>query len=204
MKVSRRELIKTGFIGAAALGLGGVGLGLAPTAMTTPRVPLRALSDRSFSILVAVAQRIVPTSKGFPSAKEIGVAEKVDSVLGALHPADVADFENGLFLMENALAGLLFEGRWGTFTGNSPEVQDRILEDFRTSRLSLRRTIYRAVYGLVSGAYWSSPRLYEQAGYGGPPDFGSGRAAVPSRPPIKRRPGEPPGPLDSLEEGSTP
>ena len=204
MQVSRRGLIKTGLFGTVALGLGGVGLGLHPTVNRAPRQPLGALDPRSFSVLAAAAERIVPSGEGFPPASEVGVAEKVDALLRALHPGDVADFKNGLFLLENAVAGLLLEGRWGTFTGSSGEAQDRTLEGVRTSRIPLRRSIYRAVYGLVCGAYWSSPRLYEQAGYGGPPDFGSGTATLPSRPPIVRRGMEPPGPLGIEQEEERP
>jgi hypothetical protein len=98
-------------------------------------------------------------------------------------------------LVENALAGLLFDGRWSSFTGSSPEVQDAALNNLRTSVIPIRRSIYRAIYGMVSGAYWSSPETYAAAGYGGPPEFGSGQATKPSRPPIERRAVEPQGPL---------
>ncbi len=195
MDVSRRNLLKLGVGGAALLSVGGVGLALRPTVLATPEQPLRALDAQTYSILAAMAERIVPQQEGFPKASAVGVADKLDTLLWAMHPADVRELRQGLLLVENALAGLLLDGRWSSFTGSPPEVQDRALESLRTSRIPLRRSLYRAIYGLVSGAYWSEPALYALAGYGGPPEFGAGQSNKPSRPPVARRSMEPPGPL---------
>ena len=124
----------------------------------------------------------------------------MDKLLSGLHPADVSDFKKGLLLIENALAGLLFDGRWSSFTASSPSLQDQTLDNFRTSKLETRRSVYRAIYVMVSACYWSCPETYAIAGYDGPPEFGSGLATKPSRPPIKRRGIEPPGPLDPPRE----
>ena len=157
MDVSRRNLLKLGFGGAALLSVGGVGLALRPTSLLKPGQPLLALDEQTWSILAAMAERIVPPQEGFPRASAVGVAQKVDTLLSAMHPADVRELRQGLLLVENALAGLLLDGRWSSFTGSSPEVQDRALESLRTSRISVRRSLYRAIYGLVSAAYWWMP-----------------------------------------------
>jgi hypothetical protein len=200
MEVSRRRIIKLGLAGSTLLGMGGIGLFLRPTVFSKASRPLLALNEKTFSILAATAERIIPRGKKFPRPGDIQVAEKIDDLLAVLHPADVMDFNNGLMLMENALAGFVFDGRWSSFTGGSEEVQDKVLDDFRTSRLETRRAIYRAIYGMVSAAYWASPETYAAAGYDGPPEFGSGLATKPSRPPIKRRGIEPPGPLEPVPE----
>ncbi|MEE2903441.1 MAG: gluconate 2-dehydrogenase subunit 3 family protein [Myxococcota bacterium] len=196
VQLTRRGIIKTGFAGSIVLGLGGTGLFLRETILVSPKSPLLALNEHSFSILVAVADRIIPQGEKFPAPRKLGIAEKVDRLLSGLHPGDVTDFKNGLFLIENGLTGFLLDGRTTAFTSSAPEVQDHTLESFRTSRLQVRRSIYKAVYGMVSACYWSCPETYAATGYEGPPEFGSGFAAGPSRPPIKRRGIEPKGPLE--------
>ena len=195
MQLSRRGIIKTGFAGSVVLGLGGTGLFLRETVLVASKTPLAALDKRSFSILVAVADRIIPQGEKFPKPRDLGIAEKVDRLLSGLHPGDVTDFKNGLFLIENGLTGFLLDGRMTAFSNSPPAVQDQTLEHFRTSKLQVRRSIYKAVYGMVSACYWSCPETYAATGYGGPPEFGSGFGTGPSRPPIKRRGIEPKGPL---------
>ena len=197
MEVSRRRLIQAGLGGTALLGLGGIGFALQSSLLRLPAEPLKALDIQSFSILAAIVDRITPRGELFPKPADLGVAEKVDALLATLHPGDVRDFKNGLMLIENPIAGFLLDGRLKTFTASSPEAQDRALQSVRTSRIPVRRSIYRAIYGLVSGAYWSSPETYRACGYGGPPEFGSGMINEPSRAPISRRPSEPVGPLGS-------
>ena len=200
MQLSRRGIIKTGLAGSVVLGLGGTGLFLRETVLVAPKTPLAALDKRSFSILVAVADRIIPQGKKFPKPRELGIAEKVDRLLSGLHPGDVTDFKNGLFLIENGLTGFLLDGRVTAFSNSPPAVQDQTLENFRTSKLQVRRSIYKAVYGMISACYWSCPETYAVTGYDGPPEFGSGLATGPSRPPIKRRGIEPKGPLEKEAE----
>lgn len=197
VEVSRRRLIQMGIGGMALLGLGGVGLSLRPTVNRIPKRPLQVLDPRAYSVLAAITQRLIPKGDLFPLPHEVEVAEKVDTLLASLHPADAADFVKGLLLVENALVGFLLDGRTQSFTASSPDRQDRALENLRTSRLPIRRSVYRAIYGMVCGAYWSSPKTYAACGYGGPPEFGSGLANKPSRPPITRRPMEPVSPYSS-------
>jgi hypothetical protein len=138
---------------------------------STPARPLRALDPEAFAVLAAVADRLCPGGEGLPKARELEVAEKVDALLAAMDPAMVADVQVVLSLIENALAGLLFEGRWTTFTAALPEAQDRILEAWRSSRVYARRSAFKAVHGLVTAAYWGSPEVHARVGYPGPPTF---------------------------------
>jgi hypothetical protein len=168
MAPSRRTFITVGLLGAAALAVGGVGLGLRPTVAHTPRRPLRILDATSFSILAAVVDRVA-RGDGLPDAAALGVAEDVDGVLASLHPEAAAQVVQVLQLLENALAGLVLDQRFTTFTGSSPEVQDRVLRSWATSSWSLQRTGYRALHGLIIGAYWAHEELDAVIGYAGPP-----------------------------------
>lgn len=177
MAISRRTLIRYGLGGACLLGIGGAGLALQPTRIRTPSGRLRALDERTFSILAAVADRIAPSGNGFPTAASLGVAENIDALLVRSDPALVDEVKQLLLLLENGLAGLVFDGRIRTFTSLSPEDQDAVLLAWRRSSLSLRRTGYKALHGLCAAAYYASPEVYERLGYPGPPDFGNFQGA---------------------------
>lgn len=182
MGMTRRKFLQVSAAGAAVLALGGAGLALQATVMRTPRAPLRSLSDRGYSVLASLADRVCPPGGAFPSASDVGVAEKVDALLATMHPGTVAEVEQALLLFENGLAHALFDGTWRTFTASPAEVQDAILASWQTSRLSLRRQVYKALRGLVAASYFGSPEVYAAVGYPGPPDFSGASVAVPAPP----------------------
>jgi hypothetical protein len=190
MALSRRSFLGLGLGGAAVLAV--AGLGLLPTTLRPSATPLRVLSPRAFSVLAAVADRICPGDGAFPSASELRVAESIDALLAVSDPSMGAELRvaesidallavsdpsmgaeigQALLLLDNALAGLLLDGRPTTFTGASPEAQDATLAAWATSSLVLRRKVFKALRGLVAGAYYGNPRVYAAVGYPGPPDF---------------------------------
>ena len=173
MATTRRTLLTAGLGGTLLLAAGASGLALMPGAPVGEHPPLRALTPQQFGILVAVADRICVAGDGRPSAREVGVAAKVDHQLSTMHPADAAELGQGLLLIENALVGLLLDGRVTPFTRLGPAEQDAVLEDFRTSRIPIRRSVYKALRGLVAASYWGDPRLFAAVGYPGPPDYRS-------------------------------
>lgn len=166
---TRRALLRYGVAGALVLAVGGVGLSLQPTVRTAPSEPLKVLDEVEFAILAAVAEALLPGDARRPSARALSVPEKVDHVLSTMHPADVAEVKQVLRLLENGLMGLLLDGRPATFTGASPSARERVLERWRTSRWTLRRTAYLALAGLCNAAYWTDPRVWASVGYAGPP-----------------------------------
>lgn len=179
MRVTRRTFLQATAAGAAVLAMSGVGLGLRATVHRESRRELTALSPRAFSILAAVADRLLDYGEGAPSAVELEVAEGVDVALAALHPGITAEIEQALFLLENAAAGLLLDGRINTFTASSPAAQLEILEGWRHSRFHLLRQAYNGLHTLCNGVYWSDPRVFALVGYPGPPDLTAIREQLP-------------------------
>lgn len=169
MSLSRRTVLRYGLGGAALLAVGGVGLGLRPGVLREPKAPLRALDAVAFSVLAAVAERVAPGGQGFPAASALGVPEKVDALLASSDPGLAAEVSQALKLLENALTGLLLEGRTRPFTACSAAEQDAVLESWRTSGLLVRRQVYKALRGLCASAYYASPETYAAVGYPGPP-----------------------------------
>lgn len=168
---SRRTLLKVGLAGSALLAVGGVGLGLRATTRSTPGRALKVLDPVSFSVLAAVAARVAPGTASFPSATDLGIAHDIDDLMATLPPAVPAELAQALQLLENALVGFMFDQRLQTFTGSSAATQDAVLETWRTSRLNLRRQVYKAVRGLCASAYYARPEVYLACGYPGPPTF---------------------------------
>jgi hypothetical protein len=167
---TRRNVLKFGLAGAALLALGGIGLGLRGTVRHAPATALLALDEVEFAVLWAIAERVCPANGAFPAASSLQVAEKIDALMATLDPATVGETKLVLRLVENALPGLLLDGRFTTFTGSSPDVQDRVLEAMRTSRLPVRRTMFKALAGLVGATYYAQPEVWGAVAYPGPPD----------------------------------
>ncbi len=172
MAVSRRGFLKRTLIGGAGLTLAGaIPLALRRTLLRpAPAEPLRLFDPAEYSVLAAVADRIVPrTAADQPTAAEIGVAQKADLLLSRADPDTQRDFKQLLGLFDSALAAFLLDGRTRPFTRLSPEDQDRALVDWRDSRLALRRSGFQALERLCAALYYADPRSYSTVGYPGPP-----------------------------------
>jgi len=172
---SRRSFVRYGLLGGVAILVGGgvsAGvLAMRTTALREPRRALSALTQKQYSILAAIADRLCPGADGLPGATELEVAEKVDALLARAEPGVVKEFGAALLLVENALVGAALQGRFTTFSASPADVQDRYLDAWRLSDVKLRRTVWRAIAGLCMASYWSDPRTYAWVGYPGPPDF---------------------------------
>lgn len=163
--MKRRHFLAVSGAGAVVLGLAGVGLALRPTVMREPRVALAALDPTSFSILAAAADRICLGGDGLPTPWELQVPEAIDAYLTTVHPGVLAELTQALAFLENPLPALFLEGRVQTFTAASPHGQDAVLRAFSTSRIGLRRTVYKALVALVTSTYWADARVMGFTGY---------------------------------------
>ena len=150
MGLHRRTFLKVGLSGAAALAVGGVGLGLRASVLQTPNVPLHCLNAQQYSIFSAVADCIVSPDGDMPSIEQLGVVAQIDEMLRHVHPTERAQILQVLSLLENALAGFVLDGRFQTFTALSREARVTVLEGWRTSRLSVKQQALLPSMGCVS------------------------------------------------------
>jgi hypothetical protein len=168
--MDRRAFIRRGLFGGLLLAVGGsVGLAAWPGARAArPTRPLRALDQRQLAVLAAIAARTVTA----PGADAVEIAQRDDAQM-ALAPAEArADFTRRLLLLfENALAGLVFDGRTRPFTRLSPAAQDAVLAAWRDSRLVVRRSGYAVLRKLTQAAWYASPEAWADTGYPGPPQL---------------------------------
>ena len=169
MMLNRRAVLKYGFFGAGMLTIGGIGLGIQQSKIVEPNQPLQVLSIQEFSILYAIANRLLPASDRFPAASELQVAETVDGILATADDFTQAELKQVLVLIENALVSSIFEGHTRPFTQSSSVVQDRLLQSWQRSSLHLRRTAFKALNGLCGAAFYSNPQTHDLVGYDGPP-----------------------------------
>jgi hypothetical protein len=167
---TRRGFLKKGLVGGVILALGGAGwLALRRTRPVPVGGALQVLSPEEATVILAIAERLVPPRSGFPRPIEVNVPGRVDELVALSHPARQRDLKRLLRLFENALPGLLFERQLRPFTESTAAEQDARLAGWAHSRLSLRRTGYRAVKQLVYTAYYTAPSTHAALGYRGPP-----------------------------------
>ncbi len=159
--------------GALLIAAGAAPFAFRSTRLRQPRSPLRLLSAAEYSVLAAIAARIVPGNGAgarWPSAETLDCAGKIDALMARVHPDVGRDFRRLLRLIESGLAGALLTGSPRPFTRATPAEQDARLESWRTSRLAILRSGYQAVKRLSHATYYASPETYPLVGYPGPPD----------------------------------
>jgi hypothetical protein len=167
--VNRRRFLKYGLFGGILLTAGGVGLAAWPTRRTyKPTGPLKVFDEREFAVVATVASRTV----GAPGADPVEIAHACDLAASCAPPDGQKELKQLVMLFENALAGLLLDGHLGSFTGLSPEGQDKVLLGWRDSNIAIRRTGYTALRKLTQAAYYANPKCWPQVGYNGPPQVG--------------------------------
>lgn len=166
---SRRSFLKKGLFGGLLLALGGGGFLLTRRgAQVAVPSGLEVLNAQEYAVMWAIVQRFHPAREGFPAADSINTAVAADAVIAQLEPVTQDELKQLLMLFENALPNFLFGGRITPFTQLDPKDQDAVLEEWRDSRLTLRRTGYRALRGLALAAYYGNPTTWTALGYGGP------------------------------------
>ena len=156
--MNRRQLLTRGLLGGALLA--GAGLFVYPSREVAPADP-KFISARAFSILSAVAARIVP------QADPLLIARRIDKSIAAL-PDLVGELNQLLLLFDNALAGLLFHAHVRPFTRLAANAQDAVLISWRDSRVTLRRSGYQALRRLCLSAAYVTPEEQKAIGYPGP------------------------------------
>lgn len=165
--MQRRSFLKRGLLGGVLLAAGGTTLALSSTKLSfRPARALKVLGEKHFAIMAAIAARTIPEG-GDP----VEVTHGVDDVLSIAVPETRDDVRGLLMLFENALAGLIFDGRFKPFTQLDGADQDAVLAAWRDSSITVRRGGYHALRKLTLASYYASTSVWEGVGYPGPPEI---------------------------------
>jgi hypothetical protein len=166
----RRDFLKKGLLGGALLLLGGGGF-LASRRGAAVALPagLKVLNAEEFAVVWALVQHFAPLREGFPAPDSLNTAAAVDGILAMLEEETQTELKKLLMLFENALPNFLFGLRTRPFTQLDPAEQDVVLAEWRDSRLTLRRTGYKALRGITLAAYYGNKAVWPAVGYPGPP-----------------------------------
>ncbi|MEO7921499.1 MAG: gluconate 2-dehydrogenase subunit 3 family protein, partial [Thermoanaerobaculia bacterium] len=170
--------------GAVLLALGGsAAIALRPTRARACAGRLAVLSADEYSILAAIAERVVGVPAGAPSTAQVDVALRADRAMRLWLPSVQKELQQLLHLFENGLTGVTTGTGFAPFTASSRSAQDARLAAWSTSRVSLLRTGFQAIKRLTAACYYSAPESWASLGFPGPPtiDFDSA-ARVPGAP----------------------
>ena len=116
-----------------------------------------------------VILKLIASGFAAPNLDAHDIAQRIDLALSFATKAAQKDFVMALKLLENAFTGLVFRGRTNVFTKMSPDEQDRALEKWRDSRLTVLRGAYHSIRRLCVAAYYSTIPHGKNIGYAGPP-----------------------------------
>lgn len=168
-KPSRRGVLKKGLLGGALLAVGGgAWLFTRPSAPVTLPDGLKVLNEREYACMYALVQRFVPPNEGYPSADSLDTTVAADGVLAMMEASTRDELKQLLNLFENALPAFLFGRRRQAFSTLPMDEQFRVLDEWRDSRVTLRRTGYLALRGVVMAAYYGNPKTWPAVKYPGP------------------------------------
>ncbi len=123
-----------------------------------------ALSASNHRVLRALGETLLPsTGPGDPSGGEV-VPAAVEELLSAMTPADTRRVGSLLTLFDlGALPRFL-----RPFSKLDDQKRAHYVTGSMTSRIAVRRIIYRALRGLCMNAYYQAPLAWPALGYEGP------------------------------------
>lgn len=166
MADNRRAFVKKGLLGGLLLTAGGAGfLAVRGGKDVAPTEPLLVFTPKTFSIMVAVAETVLP----FPSATPAVVAHRVDQSLSFAPKRVQGDVQSALNLLENGLSGVLFRRQTSPFSTLSVEDRGIALNRWRDSSITLLRGGYHAIRKLAIAGHYSALEKAKETGYPGPP-----------------------------------
>ncbi|MFA5939080.1 MAG: twin-arginine translocation signal domain-containing protein [Sinimarinibacterium sp.] len=127
--------------------------------------PLLALSAAQARTLGAVADAVIPTQPGFPSAAQADVVRRFDEELSFVAPSIQSDLQAALGVLE--YAPFLY-GHFSRFAALGIPARREVLQAMNTSRVEILRAVGNNAKILVQFFYFGHPSVWTAIGYDGP------------------------------------
>lgn len=172
--LTRRQFIKAGIVGGAALTAAGLfysrslkeaPAGAVPQGLTLPERAIIA------ALVPAILAGVLPAAG---EARQKVIVQTVDGVgvaIAGLSAAAQKELAELFALLGFAPARVLLAGLWPRWEEATPAQIADFLQGWRTSRLGLLRSAYAALHDLVLGAWYGTPEAWPAIGYPGPPEI---------------------------------
>jgi choline dehydrogenase-like flavoprotein len=128
------------------------------------------LSAAARRTLDALCRRLAPAAyePDAPDTAPFDLAAAVEARVARQGDATLPRLDRVLTLFDHPLTGLATSGRFGRFSGLSPERQDAVLCAWETSRLPARRTVFQALRRLILAVCYTRSESLRGIGYLGP------------------------------------
>lgn len=164
--ISRRQLLRLGLMGGAAVLVGGGGLLFLRG--RAPRVDgLKTLTRHEYRTLATLARVHIPTGGPFPAgADDFDLARRFDVYLTAEPAENIRKLRMALQLVE--FGPLRFDRKLATFSNLSPEECTRHWESWVVSDDLTRRQIALAFRKYFYLTFYDQETVWKHIGYGGP------------------------------------
>jgi hypothetical protein len=164
MLISRRGFLRAGTIASAALVGGGTIAGcLRDERGVLDELP-EILTRGELATLAAIADRVIASGEGTPTAREARTARRIDRELTFNEGTLVGDVRAALALMEY---GPFLDLHLRPFTRLGAEAQDAYLRACAESSWALRRNAFSGLRFLCLFFYYTDDRTWRSIGYGG-------------------------------------
>lgn len=158
---SRRKFLKETFLGAVFLGLSRFAP-ISRTAVRSDGSPYLFFSDDEAQVIQAVAERLIGKSP-----LDVNVVERADRFLAEEDEEIREQIHDLLWVFNAPFFAFLFDFRFSSFVGMSPEKQDSYLEDWMTSNVAFRRTGFQALKRLCISMYYTDEKSWREIGFEG-------------------------------------
>lgn len=122
------------------------------------------LSIKELAVLTALCDRLAPATSGFPSAKELGIARRIDRELMFLRGKLTDDVQGALFVFEH---GGLAHGSASRFCALDDAGKDERLAAMWAGSV-LERSCVAGMRILALFFYYADERVWSPIGYAGP------------------------------------
>lgn len=170
--MNRRQFIKTGVMGSAALAAVGAWYGYRHHG--AGRIEGPALDEDSLQVVAAVAAVLLqgvlaPQPQG--AAQVRSVVEGVQRAVAGLAAAAQKEVRQLFALLTFAPTRSLVAGVGAPWADAGADEVAAFLHDWRYSRFELLRAGYAVLHDLTFGAWYGGPAGWERIGYPGPPEM---------------------------------
>ena len=176
--MNRRQFVKAGLFGGAALAAGGAWIAWTDAQRNDPANRVaneRSAQDRIDRIVGAIAPVLLAGALPDDPARRASALARVTQDVGdvvAIFTPPVRKEVHELFnLLDIGVTRLLLTGICAGWADAQPGDIRAFLERWRHSRFEMLRSAYHALHDLVFGAWYASDETWAGLGYAGPPEI---------------------------------